>query len=167
MTDTKGTMKINFSFRMAAILFFLVLVAGWAITVFATTTSLLSVGGGSGATGTTVLSVDHTGATVNSATLTAPTINLDGDVAIPTAGKGIQIKEGANARMGQATLVAGCVTNANTSITTNTRVFMSRATAGGTLGHLSCVVSNGAWFIVNSSTNADTSAVNWMLIEKQ
>lgn len=82
-----------------------------------------------------------------------------------SAGGGIAIKEGTNARMGVATLVAGTVTVTNTSVTANTRVAAFRQAAGGTLGHLSATKVNGTSFTITSSSNADTSTVAWVLFE--
>lgn len=86
-------------------------------------------------------------------------------VTIGSAGGGIAVKEGANARMGVATLVAGAVTVANTSVTANTRVLTFRQGAGGTLGHLSATKTAGASFTITSSSATDTSVVAWLLIE--
>ncbi|MCZ4506933.1 glycosyl hydrolase family 28-related protein [Streptomyces sp. ActVer] len=82
-----------------------------------------------------------------------------------SAGGGIAIKEGTNARMGVATLVAGTVTVTNTSVTANTRVASFRQAGGGTLGHLSATKINGTSFTITSSSNADTSTVAWILFE--
>lgn len=84
---------------------------------------------------------------------------------IGSAGGGIAIKEGANARMGVATLVAGTVTVANTSVTANTRIATFRQAAGGVLGHLSATKVNGTSLTVTSSSNTDTSVVVWVLLE--
>ncbi|MFZ4143398.1 glycosyl hydrolase family 28-related protein [Streptomyces griseoincarnatus] len=81
------------------------------------------------------------------------------------AGGGIAIAEGANARMGVATLAAGTVTVANTSVTATTRVAVFRQAAGGTLGHLSVTADPGVGFTVDSSSAADTSTVAWVLVE--
>lgn len=91
----------------------------------------------------------------------------EGNLVADVAGKGLVIREGANARMGQATLTAGTVTVANTSVTANTRPFLSRMAAGGTTGQLSCTVSAGVSFTITSSSGTDTSSVNWLLIEKE
>jgi hypothetical protein len=88
-----------------------------------------------------------------------------GDVSISTAGNGLQIAEGANARMGTATLSGGAATVTNTSVTANTVIFISRATTGGTEGHLSTAIDPGTDFDINSSSGSDTSTVNWLLIE--
>ncbi|WP_399142146.1 glycosyl hydrolase family 28-related protein [Streptomyces sp. NBUA17] len=82
-----------------------------------------------------------------------------------SAGGGIAIAEGANARMGTSTLAAGTVTVANTSVTANTRVLPFRQAAGGTLGHLSVTKNAGVGFTITSSSNTDTSAVAWVLLE--
>jgi hypothetical protein len=90
---------------------------------------------------------------------TAKALNLG------SAGGGVAIKEGGNARMGVATLAAGTVTVANTSVTANTRVAPFRQAAGGTLGHLSVTKNPGVGFTITSSSNADTSVVAWVLFE--
>ncbi|MFB6771151.1 glycosyl hydrolase family 28-related protein [Streptomyces sp. NPDC056337] len=82
-----------------------------------------------------------------------------------SAGGGVAIAEGANARMGVATLVAGTVTVANTSVTATTRVAPFRQAGGGTLGHLSVTKNAGVGFTITSSSNADTSTVAWVLYE--
>ena len=46
------------------------------------------------------------------------------DIAATTAGNGLQIAGGANARVGSGTLVAGAVTVSNTSISANAMVFL-------------------------------------------
>ncbi|MBU8549800.1 right-handed parallel beta-helix repeat-containing protein [Streptomyces sp. Babs14] len=89
----------------------------------------------------------------------AKALNLGG------AGGGIAIAEGANARMGVATLAAGTVTVANTSVTANTRVAVFRQATGGTVGHLSVTKVADTSFTINSSSATDTSVVAWVLFE--
>lgn len=119
------------------------------------------------------------GSVTATTTLTATSGNItatNGDFVSSTAGKGLKIKEGSNARMGTATLVAGTVTVANTSVTANTRVFLSRysinaSTAVGTLT-VGTVTANTS-FVINSVQAAtpgslqtnDVSIVHWLLIE--
>jgi hypothetical protein len=67
--------------------------------------------------------------------------------------------------MGTATLVGGTIAVANTTVTANTRVFISRSTTGGTEGTLSTTQINATSFTVNSTSGTDTSTVNWLLIE--
>lgn len=88
-----------------------------------------------------------------------------GDIQINRLGKGLKLKEGSNARLGQATLVGGTVTVSNTSVTSSTRIFTTRATTGGTAGHLSYTISAGVSFTINSSSGTDTSVINYLLIE--
>lgn len=83
-----------------------------------------------------------------------------------TAGGGLAIAEGANARQGGGTLVAGTVAVANTSVTANTRVQVTRTTAGaGALGHLSIVKTPGVGFTVTSSAVTDISSFDYLLTE--
>ncbi|MGA5489555.1 glycosyl hydrolase family 28-related protein [Streptomyces pseudogriseolus] len=84
---------------------------------------------------------------------------------IGSAGGGVAIKEGANARMGVATLAAGTVTVPNTSITANTRVVVIRQTLGGAAGHLSVTKNAGVGFTINSSSGTETSSVLYILFE--
>lgn len=78
----------------------------------------------------------------------------------------VSLLDGTNKRMGQATLVAGTVVVSNTSVTANTRIFLSHANTSGTLGHLYISArSAGVSFTITSSSNTDTSTVNWLLIE--
>jgi hypothetical protein len=78
----------------------------------------------------------------------------------------INLYDGANKRMGQAVLVGGTVVVSNTSVTANTRIFLSHANTGGTLGHLYISARTAATsFTITSSSNLDTSTVNWLLIE--
>jgi hypothetical protein len=88
-----------------------------------------------------------------------------GNISISGVGKGLLIAEGTNARMGVATLTAGTVTVANTSVTDNTRIAVTRQMAGGTLGHLSCTRTAGASFTITSDSSTETSTVFWMLLE--
>jgi hypothetical protein len=103
-------------------------------------------------------------------------ITASANVIINTAGKGVQIKEGSNARMGTATLSSGTVTVANTSVTASTRIFLSRYSIGasaGAIGVLSVgTVSAGTSFIINALKTADhtvetndVSVVHWLLVE--
>jgi hypothetical protein len=87
------------------------------------------------------------------------------DLDIGTLGHGLRIAEGANGRAGTAVLVAGTVTVANNTITANTRVDYCRAASGGALGHLSSTQVAGTSFTINSSSNTDTSTINWWLRE--
>lgn len=83
-----------------------------------------------------------------------------------TAGGGIAVKEGTNARMGVSTLVAGAAVVANTSVTANTRVFLTGQSPGGTPGFVRVSARTPATsFTITSSSGTDTSVVAWLLIE--
>jgi len=79
---------------------------------------------------------------------------------------GLEVNEGANARMGVATLAAGTVVVANTSVTANTRIFLTCQTPGGTPGFLRVSARTPATsFTILSSNAADTSVVAWLMVE--
>lgn len=112
------------------------------------------------------------GASTNTTATAAYALDLEsgdlsfsaGNALFQSVGNGIKIKEGTNARMGQSTLVAGTVTVSNSSATTSTRIFLTRKTAGGTVGDLTYTVTGGS-FTINSANALDTSLVNWILVE--
>jgi hypothetical protein len=93
------------------------------------------------------------------------TVDTTGNLIFKKNGTGLSFVEAANGRMGTATLVGGTIAVANTTVTANTRVFISRSTTGGTEGHLSTTQIASTSFTVNSSSGTDTSTVNWLLIE--
>lgn len=87
-------------------------------------------------------------------------------VTFTTAGGGIKIKEGANARMGTATLTNGLVTVANTSVTANTRIFVTPR--GATFAHqLYCPDPDPGveFYIYGNDASDSTTTVDWMLVE--
>ena len=110
-------------------------------------------------------------------TVTSGDVTLsNGNLLINHINKGVQIKEGANSRMGQATLVAGTKTVANSSVTANTRIFVTRSSvnASAAIGNLSAgTIVNGVSFDINAVDPAapagviaaDVSIVNWLLVE--
>ncbi|CAM6003641.1 unnamed protein product [Sphagnum balticum] len=66
---------------------------------------------------------------------------------------------------GTATLVAGTVAVANTSITSGSWVKASTVSAGGTPGSLSPVMTSGTGFAINSTSSTDTSEVLWEIMQ--
>lgn len=83
-----------------------------------------------------------------------------------TAGGGLSIAEGANARMNRAVLVAGTVVVANTSVTAATEVMLTAQIPGGTPGALYVSARTpGVSFTISSTNAADTSTVAYELIE--
>jgi hypothetical protein len=90
----------------------------------------------------------------------------DDNIALVQAGRGFQIKEGANAKMGQAVLVGGTVTVNTTAVAANSRIFPVCAVVGGTQGMLSVgTIVAGTSFVINSSNGADTSTINWIILD--
>lgn len=76
------------------------------------------------------------------------------------------LAEGANARMGVATLVGGTVTVNNTLVGANTRIFLTSQTSGAAPGAVRVSArSNGVSFTITSASGTDTSQVAWLLIE--
>ena len=87
-----------------------------------------------------------------------------GNVAVMTVGKGLRVKEGTNAKQGVATLVAGTVTVANTSVTANSRIFPA-AQDGNTVGALRITKTAGTGFTITSSNAADSGVVAYQIFE--
>jgi hypothetical protein len=88
------------------------------------------------------------------------------DFRIATAGRGLRVAEGSNAKMGTAVLVAGTVVVSNTSVTANSRIFLTCQTPGGTPGFLRVSARTaGTSFTILSSSGTDTSTVGWMIVE--
>lgn len=90
-------------------------------------------------------------------------LNTNRDVRIKTAGKGLYVATGTNARQGTATLVGGTVTVSNTSIQSTDRIYLQRKTVGGTPGFESYTINAGVGFTINSGA-ADTSTFNWLIV---
>lgn len=92
---------------------------------------------------------------------------VTGNIEAITAGKGFQVAAGSNARIGTGSLVGGTLTVANTSVTANTRAFVTD-TGGGVfanIGSLTVVTTATVGFVVTSTNPLDTSNFNWMLVE--
>lgn len=89
------------------------------------------------------------------------------DWSVKTAGKGLRVAEGSNAKQGlSAAMVAGTVTVANTSITANSRIMLTRQDGGTNPGavYVSARVVATSFTIV--STNAgDTGQVAYQIFE--
>lgn len=77
------------------------------------------------------------------------------------------VPSGANTRCGQATLVAGAVTVANTTVTANSLIFLQRAvTPVATRGDVGIsAISPGVSFTITSSNAADVDVYNWLIID--
>ena len=96
------------------------------------------------------------------------TATFDTDIKTTTAGKGLYIKEGANACMGTATLVAGTVTVATTKVTANSRIFLTVQSLGTVAIPTAIAVTArvaATSFTITSAAVTDTSVVAWMIVE--
>lgn len=97
---------------------------------------------------------------------TGATVTLDATVYIPiSAARFLRFGAGANQRAGDAVLVAGTVAVGCTTVSANTRVYLTRKTVGGAIGDLTYTLNAGVGFTINSANAGDTSTVSFMLLE--
>jgi hypothetical protein len=93
---------------------------------------------------------------------------LGGSLDLESSGQGLKIAEGANAKQGVATLAAGTVTVANTSVTATSRIMLT-VQALGTVAVPSgyCVSARvpGTSFTILASAVTDTSVVAYEIFE--
>jgi hypothetical protein len=85
---------------------------------------------------------------------------------VTSAGQGLRVAEGSNAKQGTVALVGGTATVANTSVTSTSRIFLTSQADGGTPGWLrvSARVA-GTSFTITSSSASDTSTVAYEIFE--
>jgi len=99
---------------------------------------------------------------------TGGSANFDTDIKAGVVGNGLYVKEGANATMGIATLVAGVAVVATTKVTANSRIFLTRQTVAGTVGTSVDVTARTAatsFTITAAGSILDTSTVAWLIME--
>lgn len=93
---------------------------------------------------------------------------VGGDVGVGTTGGRLRFKEAANGSMGTGTLIGGTLLINNTSITANSRIFLTDI-GGGVIANIGALyvsaTSVGASFTVSSSNVLDTSTFNWVIFE--
>lgn len=90
------------------------------------------------------------------------------DFKLDTVGSGHYVKEGTNATMGVATLVAGTVVVNTTKVTANSRIFLTAQVLGTiTVGQGLAVSARtaGTSFTILSQSALDTSTVAWLIME--
>jgi hypothetical protein len=90
------------------------------------------------------------------------------DLRIATAGRGLQVAEGANAKQGAATLVAGTVTVNTTAVTANSRIQLTVQSLGTVAAPKAIAVTArtaATSFTITSADATDTSVVAWTIIE--
>jgi hypothetical protein len=89
-----------------------------------------------------------------------------GSLSLDTAGAGLQLREGSNAKMGTVALVAGSAVVANTSVTATSRIFLTSQADGGAPGWLRVSARTaGTSFTITSSSATDTSTVAYMIVD--
>lgn len=94
--------------------------------------------------------------------------SLGGQFILSTAGKGVSIKEGSNAKMGTATLSAGTVVVSTTAVTATSRIQLTAQSLGTVTVPTALAVtarSAGTSFTILSSNLVDTSVVAWIIFE--
>lgn len=65
---------------------------------------------------------------------------------------------------GTAALTAGVAQIVNTTISSNSRIFTSNTSAGGTIGIISIILYTGFGFTITSSNVLDTSTITYLII---
>lgn len=82
------------------------------------------------------------------------------------SGKGFAASEAANGKQGTATLATGTKVVANTSVTANSRIFLTAQTAGAGAGTLYVSARTaGTSFTITSTSATDTSLVAYEIFE--
>ncbi len=95
-------------------------------------------------------------------------VSVPGTITLASAGTSkLRIREqSGSGAMGVATLVAGAKGVSTIVASTNSRVFLTIQTAGGTLGSVYVNgITNGSGFGILSTSSLDTSTVAWLIID--
>lgn len=94
------------------------------------------------------------------------TFLTEGDTQVDVAGRGMIIKEGANARSGTLTLTGATpVVVANTTVTANTRIYLTANAPGGTPGHFWVSARSAGVSFSVTGTAGDTSTLAYFMVE--
>jgi hypothetical protein len=121
---------------------------------------------------TTFARADHVHPTdASRAPLASPsftgTVSSAGQVSITTAGSGLTVRGGTNAKIGTATLASGVATVANTSVTANSRIFLTVQNGTATTGSVSVgTITAGTSFTIVSSNTGDATTVAYFIVEQ-
>jgi hypothetical protein len=86
-------------------------------------------------------------------------------LAVDSAGYGLQVKEGTNAKQGVATLTAGTVVVANTSVTANSRIHLTAQDNNSTGALRVSARTPATSFTITSSNAGDTGVVAYEIFE--
>ncbi len=150
-------------------------------TALVSTTTLTTGQGITATTGNIVATAGNISATVGSVaagstvtagtSITATAGNItatNGNLVISTAGKKLSIATGANASIGtSAAMTAGAIVVSTTAVTASSIIVVAHNTLGGTPGAVSAPSASiiaGTSFAIASSSNTDTSTVNWWIV---
>ncbi len=99
---------------------------------------------------------------------TSTLATITGNLSLGTAGNKMLVKEGTNASMGVATLVAGTVVVNTTLVTANSRIFLTVQALGtvavATPVSVTARTANTS-FTITSSAITDTSVIAWHIVE--
>ena len=96
----------------------------------------------------------------------ADVLATDDDLAIKTAGKGLQIKQGSNAKCGVATLNGTTeVVVSTTAVTANSIILLGGNAPAGTpaTAYVSTVTAGTSFGVKSAASN--TSVIGWMIVE--
>jgi hypothetical protein len=138
----------------------------------ASSTVPLINGTASAGTGTTFSRTDHVHPTDTTRAAAANpsftgTVASAGQVSITTAGFGLTVKGGANAKVGKVTLVAGAATVANTSVTASSIILLTVQNGTTATGAVSVgTITAGTSFTIVSTNTADTTTVGYFIVEQ-
>jgi hypothetical protein len=144
---------------------------GGNITIAGTANQVTVGSSGSTVTLSLPAAITAPGSLTATTTLTATLGDItatNGNLVLSTAGNKLSIATGADASVGtSAAMVAGTVTVNTTAVTASSLIFLTVNTPGGTQGTLSAPTASivaGTSFVINSSSNTDTSTVNWWIV---
>jgi hypothetical protein len=90
---------------------------------------------------------------------------LNGHLDVTSAGQGLRVKEGSNAKQGIATLASGAVVVSDTSVTANSRIFLTAQDNNSTGALRVSARSAGVSFTITSSTGTDSGVVAYEIFE--
>lgn len=104
---------------------------------------------------------------IATASTPALALRLDnaGNLSVVQAGTGLRVAEGTNAKQGIATLTTGLATVSNTSVTANSRIFLT-AQDNNSIGALRVTgLTAGTGFVIASSAGTDSGVVAYQIFE--
>lgn len=124
---------------------------------------------GSSASAAPTLSANGAASAINIALAPkgAGIVTSTGSIDITTAGSGLKVAEGSNAKQGIVTLTGTTTVVSNTSVTANSRIFLTSQVDGGTPGWIRVSTRTaGTSFTITSSSSTDASVVAYQIFEQ-